>query len=51
LEPEISSREIRLLGVEAALLGLGQGLSEAVQAALPSLSEAIEQHVTSLLRA
>ena len=51
LEPEIGHREIRLLGVESAQLGIGEGLSEAVRAALPALSEAIEEHVTSLLRA
>jgi hydrogenase maturation protease len=49
LQPEIGSREIRLLGVETAQVGIGLGLSEAVQAALPALSEEIEQQVASLL--
>jgi hydrogenase maturation protease len=51
LQPEIGHREIRLLGVETAQIEVGQGLSEAVKAALPALSEAIEQQVTSLLTA
>jgi len=51
LEPEMGRREIRLLGVESAQLGVGEGLSGAVKAALPALSEAIEQQVTSLLKA
>jgi hydrogenase maturation protease len=51
LEPEAGHREIRLLGVEAAQLEVGEDLSEAVRAALPTLCEAIEQQVTSLLRA
>jgi hydrogenase maturation protease len=51
LQPELGRPEIRLLGVETAQLGIGQGLSDVVQAALPALSEAIEQQVTALLRA
>jgi hydrogenase maturation protease len=50
LQPEIRQREIRLLGIETAQIGVGHGLSEAVKAALPALSEAIEQQVTALLR-
>jgi hydrogenase maturation protease len=51
LEPEIRHLEIRLLGVETGRLGVGEGLSEAVKAALPALCEAIEEQVGSLLRA
>jgi hydrogenase maturation protease len=51
LQPEIGRAEIRLLGIEIEQLGVGQALSETVQAALPALSEAIEQEVTALLGA
>lgn len=51
LQPEIGHREIRLLGVESAQIGMGERMSKAVRAALPALSEAIEQEVTSLLKA
>lgn len=51
LQPDAGAWEIRLLGIETAQVGMGQGLSEAVEAALPALSEEIEHQVASLLRA
>lgn len=50
LLPDMDSREVRLLGIEAGTLGEGRALSSAVEAALPALSEAIEEQVLSLLR-
>lgn len=43
--------DIRLLGVETAQLRIGQGLSDAVRASLPELSEAIEEQVAAFLKA
>jgi len=50
LHAESCKRCIRLLGVEAAAMEFGEGLSDPVSNALPALCEAIENEVTALLR-
>ncbi len=51
LSPDTEPVRIRLLGIVAASMELGQPLSEPVAAALPAACEAIESEVQRLLRA
>jgi len=49
LYPELEDYRISLIGIEAASLEMGAGLSPQVQAALPKAAEMIEREVKALL--
>ena len=49
LYPELDSYRITLIGIEAGSLGMGPGLSPAVQAALPVAAKMIEKEVQKQL--
>jgi hydrogenase maturation protease len=49
LYPELEDYRIALIGIEAATLEMGSGLSPQVQAALPKAAEMIEREVKALL--
>jgi hydrogenase maturation protease len=49
LDPRSGRRDIRLLGIQAGSLNVGEGLSESVRGALPAVCEAIQNEVLSLL--
>lgn len=50
VNPEHAAIRIRLIGIEAAQVELGQPLSLEVEAALPAACQAIEEEVQALLR-
>ncbi len=49
LYPDLSNCRITLIGIEVAQVDMGEGLSSAVQAALPAAVEMIEAEVQRLL--
>lgn len=50
LNPEHATIRVRLVGIEAAQVDMGQPLSPAVEAALPAACQAIEEEVQALLK-
>jgi hydrogenase maturation protease len=50
LDPSIADMRIRLIGIEAQLVELGQPMSDAVRKALPDAAQAIEEEIRSFPR-
>jgi hydrogenase maturation protease len=49
LEPQSDRQAIRILGIEAARVEIGAGLSDAVRGVMPAAVEAIEDELTAFL--
>ena len=50
INPASRSMRIRLIGIEAQQMDLGQPMSEAVRAVLPAACQAVEEELQALLR-